>query len=194
MTQKKRRRGEASGSVPQRGTRRGRGRLATHIRRRCKLDSSIDRVLLFEHGFHFGQLTGLEADKLGMFVTDTDRVSGREGQKHVTLRLQNPPRGLVRVWRLIDYRAKASKGGSRRQCLAFVALLVGRRTSYMETYQSAVCRLAKSERGSESNQRVRWGAGALPRASAFPSLANLRHIFRTSPSVARWTAETHAAL
>ena len=34
--------------------------LATHIRRRYK----IDRVLLFEHGFHFGQLAGLEVDKL----------------------------------------------------------------------------------------------------------------------------------
>ena len=34
--------------------------LATHIRRRYMLD----RVLLFEHGFHSRQLTGLEVDKL----------------------------------------------------------------------------------------------------------------------------------
>ena len=34
--------------------------LAAHIRRRYMLD----RVLLFEHGFHFGQLVGLEVDKL----------------------------------------------------------------------------------------------------------------------------------
>ena len=34
--------------------------LATHIRRRYMLD----RVLLFEHGFHFGQLAGLEVGKL----------------------------------------------------------------------------------------------------------------------------------
>ena len=72
--------------------------LATHIRRRYKLD----RVLLFEHRFRVGQLTGLEADKPGMFVTDasavessrptdTDRVSGREGERYVTLRLQIHP-------------------------------------------------------------------------------------------------------
>ena len=34
--------------------------LATHTRRRYMLD----RILLFEHGFHFGQLAGLEVDKL----------------------------------------------------------------------------------------------------------------------------------
>ena len=51
--------------------------LATYIRRRYKLD----RVLLLEHGFHFGQLPGLEVVKLGNFVPKIDRVSGREGQK-----------------------------------------------------------------------------------------------------------------
>ena len=34
--------------------------LATHTRRRYMLD----RILLFEHGFHFGPLAGLEMDKL----------------------------------------------------------------------------------------------------------------------------------
>ena len=57
---------------------------------RCRY--KLDRVLLFKYGFHFGQLPGLETDKLGTIATDTDRVSGREGQKHATLRLQNPPR------------------------------------------------------------------------------------------------------
>ena len=50
------------------------------------------RRRLFEHGFHFGQLTSLDAGKLYIFATDADRVSCREGQKHATLRLQNPPR------------------------------------------------------------------------------------------------------
>ena len=46
----------------------------------------------------FGGEFGLEAEKLGKFVTDIDRVSGREGQKHATIRLQNPHRRATLSW------------------------------------------------------------------------------------------------
>ena len=46
----------------------------------------------------FGGEFGLEAEKLGKFVTDIDRVSGREGQKYVTSQLHNPPRRATLSW------------------------------------------------------------------------------------------------
>jgi len=56
-------------------------RLFAGVRRGNYRTDKVDRILLCECDNRADEPIGLKADNSGKFITDIDRVSGREGQK-----------------------------------------------------------------------------------------------------------------